>query len=1804
MKKILSFFLTVCITLGLFVPPAFAAEQHNDTACYISDLTIDKDQMTAQVSFSTDEDADIVVSAMTELQDSLYATGKVAVTPAEHSATIKLSLSKLESRMPETFVGVAYLLDKDSHAPLCDPFTTRAYTEEMMNLKKSTIEDFPEDRVLNLDNDEKTNFAVYNDETLVVEEADRNQIRDNGDGSYTVTNADASFKELKKGDKVSYTDPEGNIVLFTVAEIIVEDDQVTIKKEAKEEDLTDYFEYLKIETTGQNVPLSIDESTVGDGVTFLGCNLDTQDELSPAGAAEGEGSDTHSLSFKLKTKADKGELEGELKLQIKVTLNYYLSAGYQDMSFKIEYSTGVSCGMSGKMETKMPLVRVEIPVLPGINVGFTPAFVSKATGKAEWNGEWKGTLGFSYDTKNGIRDASEAPATSSKVEVSATLFVGVEATPYVCIVNKDLCEATLETEAGLELKGSQSKEADDTKIHKCKECLAGSVKCKLSVTAKLDLIKDTASLEAKLVSMEVKLFDFYYSGTYDKFGYGTCPYMYYRTKISLTDKKGQSVQKARITPMKVGDAGPAAVKFLTGSGESEVTSVAADSDGNSVIYLQEGNYVFHGETENLICEKKAEIKAKSKYTHKINMTMETRTYPVNVIVQDTEENPVSGASVTVNNPETGKTMSWGGKTDTKGLAEIQMPLGSYVVEARTDTYKGSGEITVTRESNELTITVEEIKYGTIHLTAVDGEGNPVSGASISGGNLSAFLTTNTEGKSTFKAETGPLVLHVKKEKASGDAELEVREGEQDVTVILANIYSLTVHAVDAGGNPVENAIVSGLNKEVEPRTDAGGVAEMTIPEGKQCVQVYTDTMFGYADLEVTDADIDVTVTLKNTKFFWTLNGGNLRIFGYGKMPNYFESKKVPWYQHVVRKAVIEKGITVIGENAFYGLDEMEKIDIPDTVSEIKQDAFGFCSKLKEVSIPDSVIKIEMYAFSHCSGLKSIKLSSRLENINLYTFRGCYGLENITIPGSVKTIGGGAFENCYNLKKIDLSNGILKIGGGTFSGCSKLAEIYIPDSVETIEEEAFRECYELKTVRLSASLQSVGNSAFSNCKNLTDLTIPEGIKRIERDAFENCYSLEKVVFPHSLEFLSGFYNCTNLKNFEIPDSVQTIGSYAFYNCMSLTDIHIPSSVTDIGASAFSECINLEKVNIPDSVTEIPESLFDDCYKISSIIIPSSVTTIGAAAFSDTDLTEIYIPDSVIEIRTATLSHHGAFANCDNLKKVRLPNGLKIIEDGTFIYCNGLEEINIPESVTKIESYAFGGCSLKSITIPDSVTIIEEYAFRDCYLKKVSVSSATEIAEKAFDGCYGVVITRREPATSVGTEELFSDSVSLPTEEISSDDLPGESLAENDSEPDTEPDVSDIGEVITEPEEIEQQDTEGIADEEENDSGEITAVLEKNICGSQDTATASWVYAPAYKIDGKIPGEKYLVVYVLHKDAEDLLAGSNVYFTQQETADENGTFYIWEQLIIENLYGTPCEPALLVFGPSGESNLAEAKVEISAITEDGTWQSPEIQVTYNERALTEDVDYRVTGDLNVLEAGEYTVLIKGMGAYYGKLQVNYTVTPAQKPEEPEEHKHSWTAWKTVSQATVFQAAKQARNCQTCAAAETRTNGSKLKPTIQVNASGFPMKTGQTTTKLKVTGLAAGDRIKSWKSSNTKILTVAGSGKLKAGKKTGKVTVTITLASGLKKKIKVTVQKNTVKTTKISVSPARIVLKKGQKQTLKPVLTPVTSMEKIRFTSSNKKVASVNQKGQITAKKKGKTRITIRSGSKKKVITVTVR
>ena len=201
------------------------------------------------------------------------------------------------------------------------------------------------------------------------------------------------------------------------------------------------------------------------------------------------------------------------------------------------------------------------------------------------------------------------------------------------------------------------------------------------------------------------------------------------------------------------------------------------------------------------------------------------------------------------------------------------------------------------------------------------------------------------------------------------------------------------------------------------------------------------------------------------------------------------------------------------------------------------------------------------------------------------------------------------------------------------------------------------------------------------------------------------------------------------------------------------------------------------------------------------------------------------------------------------------------------------------------------------------------------------------------------------------------------------------------------------------------------------------------------------------------------------------------------------------------------------------------------------------------------------------------------------------------------HTFGAWKTESKATVFAPKLLSHTCTKCGYKDTEYTGSALKPTIKVNAETITLKIQQKTSAFKVTGLANGDSVKSYKSGNTKLFTVDKKGVITATKKTGSAKLTITLASGLKKQVTVKVQKNAVTTTKITGLTSKVTVKKGAKLTLKPSRVPVTSTQKFTYATSNKKVATVSSAGVIKAKAAGTAKITVKSGSKKVVVTVTV-
>ena len=251
----------------------------------------------------------------------------------------------------------------------------------------------------------------------------------------------------------------------------------------------------------------------------------------------------------------------------------------------------------------------------------------------------------------------------------------------------------------------------------------------------------------------------------------------------------------------------------------------------------------------------------------------------------------------------------------------------------------------------------------------------------------------------------------------------------------------------------------------------------------------------------------------------------------------------------------------------------------------------------------------------------------------------------------------------------------------------------------------------------------------------------------------------------------------------------------------------------------------------------------------------------------------------------------------------------------------------------------------------------------------------------------------------------------------------------------------------------------------------------------------------------------------------------------------------------------------------------------------------------------------------------------------------------------HSHSWVTKNVIKKATCTAAGSKVENCASCDATRTvtipakghtvvkdaavaptvfadgKTEGShcsvcgtviekqntiaKVPGTIYLTASFLKMKTGQSTTAFKATGFSEGDyvtAVTSNKPGTVKVTNVNKNGtfKLTAGKKKGSAVVTVTLASKKTASFKVTVQKAAVKTTKITTTTKSLTLAKGatyKKLASSIAVTPVTSKEKVTYSSSNKKVATVSSKGVIKAKKAGTAKITVKSGKKKVVVTVKV-
>lgn len=171
---------------------------------------------------------------------------------------------------------------------------------------------------------------------------------------------------------------------------------------------------------------------------------------------------------------------------------------------------------------------------------------------------------------------------------------------------------------------------------------------------------------------------------------------------------------------------------------------------------------------------------------------------------------------------------------------------------------------------------------------------------------------------------------------------------------------------------------------------------------------------------------------------------------------------------------------------------------------------------------------------------------------------------------------------------------------------------------------------------------------------------------------------------------------------------------------------------------------------------------------SIRIPSSindrpVTVIGEEAFEGYDMTDIVIPDSVVEIGNDAFSEcncltsikfsknlktigTGAFSYCDALTAVALPNNLKTIGKGSFSGCKALTTISFPKNLEYISDGAFEGSGLKTVSLPKNLKYLGADSFAYCTnLDSLTIPDNTdiEIVLERYNGQGAYVNTFRSP-----------------------------------------------------------------------------------------------------------------------------------------------------------------------------------------------------------------------------------------------------------------------------------------------------------------------------------------------------------------------------------------------------------------------------------------------------------------------------
>lgn len=1017
--------------------------QQNEDPTWISDVEIVDG--VALVDIALEQDATVLVCIYDEVSGEMVTSGNAQAGTMDSYVTIELD------NLPQYYEVKVFVVDSVSYEPLCGVYTSTYYTQTMQEIIGMTVEDFDADQVLNLDDSTETNFAVYKKGTVVVyEESIKNRLSSVSGNKYQFMMPGSGITSLKAGDVLVFITQSEEIHIIKVASISSSRITATITAD-EEAELSDVFDYVKIEATLDGSTTTVNTDDMDQGVEYTGMETRNTRAL-----AAGESLGT-SIFFGFKFKdleiVDGLTLNGSLGLTLNAKFEYYLASldvtGSSDINhvrLELGYDAGIELSVKASfLEKEIKLAEIIVMNICGVNFLVRPYFVASAECEVSVSLTFSGTAGFEFRSKGfnyTVDDLYTKPKLKSELKMDGTIFVGVKLVPAITVICDDVGKIDLSAKAGLEIKASLvgtdiDSEPED---HSCSKCIDGSIRAKCTLTLGFNFLK-VFRLDVDLVKYERFLADFYFSFDLMEFGFGSCPNNY-ADLPSLLDGVLKQASGTCGDDLKW-EMYESGALYITGTGLMyDYSGITTETPWDD--YTEDIVYVIIGEG--------AESVGGAAFNGCSNL-------------------------FSVQLPSTLEYIERWAFADCSALEEIELPEHVEYIEQYA--FAGCENLVSITLSDDLEIIHQRAFRDCSKLQSLDLPTGLEEIEMYAFSNCSSLRTVNFPYTLVEIGNSAFLDCTSLKEVDLPDR-LEVL-GED----AFQNCTSLETLYIGDGLTEIPNAVFYqctalndvwlGSNMEVIGYAAFWGCEALEYIEIPDSVTVIEEYAFIGCD------------SLNSVDF-----GESVEEIGYGAFKSCSSLEDV-W---------LPDSVTYIGKFAFQDCSALHSIRLSANLETINTGAFTDCTSLLEIEMPDTVTTLADEAFMGCTALERAVMSNGLTKMGSSVFYDCSALTDVTIGTGLTELGNAIFWGCDSLSYIEIPGNIKALGSYTFISCDNLSTVVLNEGLDEIGYESFQNCTSLSEVTVPSTVTYVGKFAFSGCEALTSVRFTGDAPEFGTECFED------------------------------------------------------------------------------------------------------------------------------------------------------------------------------------------------------------------------------------------------------------------------------------------------------------------------------------------------------------------------------------------------------------------------------------------------------------------------------------------------------------------------------------------------------------------------------------------------------------------------------------------------------------------------------------------------------------------------------